>query len=523
MADFGTPVAGQQPPQSGLATLQSLMSLKSQAQSQQLQQQSLQSGALGIQQKQMENTGTQISLGERQNVQQIMASGKDPSGHAIKDANGDVDMDYAPNWLTKAAPTTWPDYMDKFQTVASNKLTIAKASSDLQAGLRDQIGAALQTGVNDPGFNSQKAATVLAPIGAANPSAAPAIASAIAQIKNADGIPDQAKKNDVIVHTIQAFRPSAANQPAQVDTGPSIQPGATQPGTGAFTPAGAPIAKALTPEQRLPHQMTNAANKILNVSPGGAISAPPQGGGGPPQVSAKVGHGAGAATAAPPMPREDLNPSSAQAAAAVDTSKSVAQNVDNTRTADQDFGTNQHINDQLLALSKDTSTGYGSEGWRKAVGYISGGRISSPDFQTIGAYLDRSSAMAAKSMGLPNTNAGLETAAGATGTTQYSPEALQTKVKLAQALNTAAHQFRQGQDQAVGQGAAPDPTAYNQFRADWSKNFDPRIFLMENAHRLGTPDESKAIAGKMSAAEKTDLQQKRANLLSLAQTGHLAQ
>jgi hypothetical protein len=201
----------------------------------------------------------------------------------------------------------------------------------------------------------------------------------------------------------------------------------------------------------------------------------------------------------------------------------VAQNVDNTRTADQDFGTNQHINDQLLALSKDTSTGYGSEGWRKAVGYISGGRISSPDFQTIGAYLDRSSAMAAKSMGLPNTNAGLETAAGATGTTQYSPEALQTKVKLASALNTASHQFRQGQDKAVGQGASPDPAAYNQFRADWSNNFDPRIFLMENAHRLGTPDESKAIAGKMSAAEKTDLQQKRTNLLSLAQTGHLPQ
>src|ERR1039458_4463454 len=98
--DFGTPVAGQgPPPQSGLATLRDLMSLKSQAQSQQLQQQSLQSGQIGIaQQQQALQTGqsTQQSaqakaIQDQQVAKETQAGASllaDPVGNGILDANG---------------------------------------------------------------------------------------------------------------------------------------------------------------------------------------------------------------------------------------------------------------------------------------------------------------------------------------------------------------------------------------------------------------------------------------------------
>jgi hypothetical protein len=51
-----------------------------------------------------------------------------------------------------------------------------------------------------------------------------------------------------------------------------------------------------------------------------------------------------------------------------------------------------------------------------------GGGNQIADYQKIGAYLDRQAAMSATQMGLPETNAGLQTAANLSGTTEYTPE-----------------------------------------------------------------------------------------------------
>ena len=201
--------------------------------------------------------------------------------------------------------------------------------------------------------------------------------------------------------------------------------------------------------------------------------------------------------------------------------KAVGDSIEQARSAGDLAGLNRHINDQLLALSKDTSTGYGTKAWQSAIGALSGGKFGA-DYQTIGGYLDRQAALAQRSMGLPETNAGLATAQGATATTEYSPQALQTKVKLADTLNTAAQQYRQGLDRTVGVGRNQDNSKYQAYRSAWAENFDPQVFAAENAIRRGDKEELAKIQQQEGPKGMAELARKTAALRALA-SGQLPQ
>jgi hypothetical protein len=202
----------------------------------------------------------------------------------------------------------------------------------------------------------------------------------------------------------------------------------------------------------------------------------------------------------------------------------IQQDVETTRKADADYGSNRHVNDTILKLSEDTATGPGTAAWHKALGRVTGlaGGNQVADYQTISAMLDRQAAMSAKQMGLPDTNAGLQTAAGLSGTTDYAPEALQTKVKLTDALVEGSHQYRQGLDKVVGTGQNQDLTRYNDFRAQWADNFDPNVFRAENAIRRGDKKELQSIKEEVGTRGMAELKQKSDNLRKLA-TGQLLQ
>jgi hypothetical protein len=196
----------------------------------------------------------------------------------------------------------------------------------------------------------------------------------------------------------------------------------------------------------------------------------------------------------------------------------IQSSIETTRKADADYGSNRHVNDTILKLSEDTATGPGTAAWHKALGRVTGlaGGNQVSDYQTISAMLDRQAAMSAKQMGLPDTNAGLQTAAGLSGTTDYAPEALQTKVKLTDALVEGSHQYRQGLDRVVGTGPNQDLTRYNDFRAQWADNFDPNIFRAENAIRRGDKKELQAIKEEVGTRGMSELKQKSDNLHTLA-------
>jgi hypothetical protein len=229
----------------------------------------------------------------------------------------------------------------------------------------------------------------------------------------------------------------------------------------------------------------------------------------------------GAGSASPGAPPNQPGPKFTQP---VPGQADIQRDVETTRKADTDYGANRHVNDTILKLSESTSTGPGTSAWHNALGRVTGvaGGNQIADYQTISAMLDRQAAMSAKQMGLPDTNAGLQTAAGLSGTTDYAPEALQTKVKLTDALVEGSHQYRQGLDKVVGTGPNQDLTRYNDFRAQWADNFDPNVFRAENAIRRGDKKELAAIKDEVGSRGMAELKEKSDNLKKLA-AGQLLQ
>lgn len=470
-------------PNQAFSTMSSILGLKQ-------QQQALTQGQQQIQGTAMANQGTAMSLGERQKVQQILSSGVDDQGNSIKDEDGTPDPDKAMKWMPRVAPTTYPAYLEGIQKTEASKLGLKKSAADLGQTYRDQIGGMLQSGVNDPSFNSQKAAALLTPYGAQNPDAAPAITHALSLLRGLDTVKtgdpkaDLQKKNDMLVHTIQAFKPSLANQPTTVDTNAAIQPGSQQPLTGAITPAGQPIAKQVGPGAT---PVTDAFGRTSVFNPQNNTVAP-------------IGTGPQGTT-----PSSFTQPVADQ--------HQVQNDIDTARKAGDAAPQVRSINDKLLSLSSQTQTGPGTQTVQKIAAALN--LPSGSNFQEINAYLERQAAAAGQAMGLPNTNAGLHASQQASGTTEYNPAALQEKIKFADALNSGAFAYRQGLDKLVGTGATPDYSKYQAFRSAWAQNFSPDVFRAEDALRRGDKKELVSIKNEIGSRGMAEMRRKSDNLRML--------
>lgn len=179
---------------------------------------------------------------------------------------------------------------------------------------------------------------------------------------------------------------------------------------------------------------------------------------------------------------------------------------------------NRNINQQLLQLSAETSTGPARATIQKlaaAVGLPSGSR-----YQEINAYLDRQAASQALAMGVPHTNAGLAASQSATGTAEYTPKALQEKVKYADALNSGVMAYREGLDKAVGTGGTPNLQRYQAFRSAWAKNFDPDVYRFGDAMRRSDNAELNAIKARLGPQGMKILMQKSTKL-DLLESGQI--
>lgn len=193
----------------------------------------------------------------------------------------------------------------------------------------------------------------------------------------------------------------------------------------------------------------------------------------------------------------------------------VQQDIDVARKAGDAAPQIRAINDKLLNLSEQTRTGPGAQSVQKIAAAI--GLPSGSNYQEINAYLERQAASAGQAMGLPNTNAGLHAAQQASGTAEYTPQALQEKVKFADALNSGAIAYRQGLDKLVGTGATPDLTKYQAFRSAWAQNFTPDAYRLGDAIRRGDTKEKDALVRELGTRGVADLTRKIKNLNQLEQ------
>lgn len=196
----------------------------------------------------------------------------------------------------------------------------------------------------------------------------------------------------------------------------------------------------------------------------------------------------------------------------------VEQDIDVARKAGDSGGQVRAINDKLLNLSEQTRTGPGAQSVQKLAAALN--LPSGSNYQEINAYLERQAAAAGQAMGLPNTNAGLHAAQQASGTAEYTPQALQEKVKFADALNSGVMAYRQGLDKLVGTGATPDYGRYQEFRSAWAQNFSPDVFRAEDAIRRGDKKELSQLKSELGSRGMAEMK-KRADNLRVLENGQI--
>lgn len=478
-------------PNQGISTISGILGLKQ-------QQQNLQTGQYQQQQE-------QLKMAQAQGVQDFFKTW-DPTQHIADDGSTDLDSALQSKEF-KGAGNAKPGIMQALLDIKNKQLGNKQALATLNSDLVKQFGTGMGALAKDDdvvadktdpatGVNAGRAKIdqFLGNFGKLSPDAA-----RIAQIY---GPITQHAPPGKLSHGVSAMQlqaQSASEQqsqqnpvPGMIDTGANLLPVTTNRATGIPQPTGQQISKQVGPGANV---VSDAYGRqfILN-----------------PQTNQVSPVGAGAAPGAP----QPARPNAPQFQQPIPGQADAQATIEATRKADADYGVNRHVNDQILRLSKDTATGPGTEIWHHALGGIAGpgGGNNVADYQTIGAYLDRQAALSAKQMGLPDTNAGLATAASLSGTTSYQPKALQTKVKLTDALVEGAHQFREGLDKAIGTGPNQDLSKYQAFRGAWAANFDPNIYRVENAIKRGDRDELAQIKKEVGPQGMAVLKRKSDNL-----------
>lgn len=497
MADFGAPVAQNAVvnPMQGVETLSSLIGLKQ-------KQQQLQTGQYLQQSARSAAQQAQQDAGQRAAMAQV-----DWSKHTGEDGTLDLNSFNKDQDIRKSAGDFYPDVLKKAADIKQSQVAAKQSLTNLT---NDQIGAFARTvgGLagdkdvqQDTAAGRQKALSAIQGFAQSyGPDAAKAVAPYASVLQNAP----PGKLGSVLQH-IQMQSVDAGKQvsamaptPTTIDTGGTIQPGATDSALsdtpGDFHPQGPAITKTLSPGVSIlsdsygkQYRYNTQSGRVEPV--GGSPAAGTQGQGGFNQPVADQPH--------------------------------VLESIENARAVGDQAPGVRNVNSQLLKLSQETETG----GWgthtaqqiAATVGLPSGSR-----FQEIGAYLDRQAAMQARSMGVPNTNAGLAAAERASGTTDYTPKALQEKVKFADALNSGTMAYRQGLDKAIGTGGTPDLSKYQAFRSAWAKNFDPDVFRVEDAQRRGDKQELAELKKRLGPEQMKDLAAKSANLRQL-ESGQIPQ
>lgn len=479
-------------PMQGINTLSGIIGL-------QQRRQALQTGAIQQQTARAESQMAQLEAQKQQGVQDFFKS-FDPSQHLSDDGTTDLDSALQSDEF-KNSGNAKPAVMQMLLNIKNQQLSNKTALAGLNNSLVTQLGSQAGALADDPDVIADKPDKTGANPGRAkvremfrNFSQLSPDAARVAQIYGpmVDHTPPNKLSAAIGALQMQA-RDVGGQQEAQfpragtINTGGRILPTVTPPKTGVPQFTGQQI-----PTELAPQLATNPNTGGQGIVGGGQGTVPAPIGG-----AAGTGGGGG------------LNPWQP-----VQGQPEILKSIEETRKADADYGVNRHINQQIIRLSKDTATGPGTEVWHHALGAVAGplGGDNVADYQTIGAYLDRQAALSARQMGLPDTNAGLATAASLSGTTGYQPGALQTKVKLTDALVEGAHQYRSGLDKVVGTGPNQDLRRFNQYRSAWSQNFDPMVYLYKNADKA----ERAQIVSKLSPAQAQELLTKARNLDQLS-------
>lgn len=203
----------------------------------------------------------------------------------------------------------------------------------------------------------------------------------------------------------------------------------------------------------------------------------------------------------------------------VQTIEDAQKEVTTLRQAGDQVPMQRNINKQILDLSRNTTTGPGSQYWQKGMATIGLGQFGD-NYQELGKFLEKNAIQQMQTMGGPPSDARLSAASAANGSTQFNPGALQAVTKFNDAATTALEKYRMGADKSVGM-KNESLSSMPEFKANWAKNLDIDVFRVENAIRDNDSMELEKIKQELGPKRMKELAQKRRNLESLANTGKL--
>lgn len=224
---------------------------------------------LGAKRQQQEVAQGAIDLQERQNVQKIMASGKDDQGQSILGDDGDPDPQKLTAAISRVAPTTGQQYIQAIQTTHANKLALQSSAGKLANENRDALSGIIRSQINNPDAKAADLASALDAYGHENPAAVPAIHYAQKLLGPFDGLDPQKKAaylNRMAVELQPADRTAQVqNAPlTPISTGSNIELTQLQPGAVGGIQVGGTLKTDIAPQLG-----TNAAGQTVKIEGGG--------------------------------------------------------------------------------------------------------------------------------------------------------------------------------------------------------------------------------------------------------------
>jgi hypothetical protein len=447
-----------------------------------------------------------IDLKERQNVAQVISSGKAPDGSSVLDANGDPDPDKLGRVIAQVAPTTGQAIMQQVQDTHAKTLALRSSAGKLAGEQRDALSGVLRTHLSNPNVTSADVNASLERYADDNPAAA----DVVRRLEKHTPLLDQAQdKQKFIGRLITELQPAGTTaeqqQQAQpVSTGGAIhytQRDITGPNAGITSLGTAPV--TLGPgetETPFADQLGNwyvshkdASGRVLGVRP-------LQNGGGGTGGPARFGAGEKAAIEKQTETNNENIKANREAASLV------PQQVDQINKA--------------LALTKEADTG-GSWTSTKAniestIGNLIPGfgslKTEGDKLNELNKFLERISAGNSQILGgtKATTDAARESIARQSAQLGYGTGAIRAVLNYAKAQTVAVQAKADAQEQWLHQ-AGNSPGNQHEFETKWRQSYDPVLFQLKGA----SADEQQRIIKSISPAEARSLKGKMAALEAL--------
>jgi hypothetical protein len=425
--------------------------------------------------------------------------------------DGSMDVPAAQAAALKASPTFYgQERAAQIRALENDRITMEKGQQSLNETQRADIASTFTALAADPEYSPEKLIDAADRLKEQNKS--PEFRAMVnVGLKHIIGLPMEKQKQALLNagrgsgSASEVAGPGGIATPSatSIDTGAVVQPGAIDRQTGAFTPAGTPIAKTLAPGQQdqvITDQLQNQY-RLLRDKAGNITGVEP--------LASAAGGGAAPATFGVGE-RKAFESQAEQNFANVNTNRTAAS------LAPQQL---DQIN-KALELSKITSTGGQAAGkraeWESSLtSIIPGFKTASDDatkLQLLDKFSERIAADSARVLGAnASTDAARDSIHRQNANIGYTPEAVQSVLQYAKA-QTLAMQAKGNAQEAWLKQEGNGITKQHEFETKWRQAYDPVIFQLQAA---GTEAAQKTIVDKLDRVEAGSLATKWKTLQDL--------